>query len=116
MSGKTKKLLGAAVFAAVLAGGVGVAAAGGPGPLSALDDDPALTGDDLQRATEAALAAVGGGTVASTEVENEAGDAPYEVEVTRDDGTHAEVELDASFAVVGVPEVDGPGDDDWDDD
>lgn len=62
------------------------------------DEEP-LTGTDLERATEAALAHTGGGTV----IESEIGDdgAAYGIEIRRDDGSVVEVNLDASFAVIG---------------
>ena len=73
------------------------------------DDDAPLTGTDLDRATEAALAHTGGGTV----IESEIGDdgAAYGIEIRRDDGSVVEVNLDASFAVIGSePDEDGAAD------
>ena len=49
------------------------------------------------------------GAVTGTEVEDE--ESYYEVEVTLDDGTQVDVQLDESFAVVG-DKVDDEGDDD----
>jgi hypothetical protein len=108
------KLVLAAAFAAVLGGGVGVAAAGG-GPAgfgSGHDDEPALIGQTLDRASAAALDAAArygpGGTVTGTELSD---DGPYyEVEVTLADGRTVDVDLDRSFAVVGTPEVEGHDD------
>lgn len=103
----TRKLavVGALVVTLVAASaGIGIAAATG-------DDDEPLTGSTLARATAAALAHTGGGTV----VETEAGDdgAAYGVEVRLDDGRQVEVSLDESFGVVGVEgDDDGPGDED----
>jgi hypothetical protein len=54
------------------------------------------------RAGAAALEAAGGGTV--TEVEREA--SGYEVEVTRSDGSEADVNLDQAFRVVSVDQDD----------
>jgi len=82
----------AAVVAAGFATGA-VATAGDDG------DETPITGAALATAEQAALAAVGGGTVSGTEVGDE--ESKYEVEVTRDDGTGVDVQLDASFAVVG---------------
>jgi uncharacterized membrane protein YkoI len=94
----TKIIAGTAVAAAV-AGGAGVAtAAGGPGD-AAEGADSAITGDALQQAGDAALAETGGGRVTGTEVGDE--ESYYEVEVTRDDGTQVDVQLDENFAVVG---------------
>ena len=61
--------------------------------------DTAISGDALQRASEAALAETGGGRVTGTEVGDE--ESYYEVEVTRDDGSQVDVQLDENFAVVG---------------
>jgi hypothetical protein len=94
------KLLTAGVFAALVAGGIGVAAAsGGTDADPGEDPDVAITGDALRRASEAALAETGGGTVTGTEVGDE--ESYYEVEVTRDDGSQVDVQLDESFTVVG---------------
>jgi hypothetical protein len=101
---------GTLVALAAIGGGIGLATGG--------DDDRPLKGDVLDRASEAALAHVGEGTV----VETEAGDdgAAYEVEVKRDDGTVVEVQLDSGFDAIGSerdddgtdgPEDDGSGDD-----
>ena len=92
------KLRAAAAFAAFVAGGIGVAAASGDDD-SVEGPDVALTGEDLRRASEAALAATGGGRVTGTEVGDE--ESYYEVEVTRDDGSQVDVQLDESFTVVG---------------
>ena len=66
------------------------------------DDDsnlPALTAEDRDKAGNAALARVGGGTVREVERENE-GTTAYEVEVGLGDGTEVEVELGADFQVL----------------
>jgi uncharacterized membrane protein YkoI len=68
-----------------------------------------ITGEDLERASEAALAETGGGRVTETEVEDE--ESYYEVEVTLDDGTQVDVQLDEDFNVVGS-EADEEEDDD----
>jgi len=59
-------------------------------------------GDDaaLEQASAAALAHTGGGRVTETEVGDE--DSYYEVEVTLDDGSQVDVQLDESFHVVGA--------------
>ena len=62
------------------------------------DHEQPITGTALARASEAALAATGGGRVTETEVGDE--DAYYEVEVTLPDGREVDVHLDRSFAVV----------------
>ena len=62
------------------------------------DDDQPITGQALDKASEAALAQTGGGRVTGTEVGDE--DSYYQVEVTLDDGSQVDVQLDANFAVV----------------
>ncbi len=109
MNRRTKIALGTATAALVVALGAGAAAAG-----TGDDDAPdvALTGTDLERASEAALAETGGGEVVDSEVEDE--ENGYEVEVNLDDGRQVEVQLDADFAVVTTSENeegdDGDGD------
>ncbi|PPH37558.1 hypothetical protein C5C53_07205 [Rathayibacter sp. AY1E3] len=72
-------------------------------PTAAAVDPDDLTGDDLARASEAALGAVGSGTVTEAERSDDA-DHAFEVEVTREDGTDVDVELDAAFAVISTQE------------
>jgi hypothetical protein len=102
----TRKLVLIAVAVLVLgAVSAGIAIASGAGG----GEDP-LQGSDLQRATQAALAYTGGGTV----METEAGDdgAAYSVEVRIADGSQVEVNLDEGFEVIGDElDDDGPGDD-----
>jgi uncharacterized membrane protein YkoI len=94
----------AAVAAGVAAAGVATAAD------TATDDsaDVAISGTDLERASEAALAETGGGEVVDSEAEDE--ENGYEVEVNLDDGRQVEVQLDADFAVVSS-DVNAEGDD-----
>jgi uncharacterized membrane protein YkoI len=95
------KLAVAAGAVAMVAGGAGVAAAsGGSDADSREGSDTAITGAALDRATAAALAETGGGRVTGTEIEDE--ESYYEVEVTRDDGSQVDVQLDRSFTVVGT--------------
>ena len=88
----------AGTVAVVVAGGVGVAAATG-GSGSTEGPDVPISGAALQRASEAALAATGGGRVTGSEVGDE--ESYYEVEVTLDNGDQTDVQLDESFTVVG---------------
>lgn len=67
-----------------------------------------ITGSALDTATAAALAHLGEGRVTETEVGDE--DSYYEVEVTLDNGSQVDVQLDEGFTVVGT-EADGPNDD-----
>jgi hypothetical protein len=111
MDRKRKGIVGGALALAVIGGGTGLAIA------SAGGEEQQLTGSALDRATAAALAHTGGGTV----VEAEAGDdgAAYGVEVRLDDGSVVDVALDANFQVVrgasedeGTPEEGGSADQD----
>jgi uncharacterized membrane protein YkoI len=107
MKTRTKLIIaGGAVVAAALAGATAAQAA------SVTDDeggDTAITGPDLERATEAALAHLGEGEVTETEVGDE--ESYYEVEVRLPDGRQVDVQLDEDFQVVGT-EGDGSGGDD----
>lgn len=100
---------GAVLALAVVAGG-GTAYA-----LSNGDDDDSqrpIPAGDREQAEEAALEETGGGRVTETEVDDE--ESKYEVEVTLDDGTQVDVQLDEDFNVVSS-ENDGH-DDESDDD
>ena len=80
------------------AGGAGVAVASG-GSDSTEGPDVAISGDALQKASAAALASTGGGRVTGSEIQDE--ESYYEVEVTLDDGSQVDVQLDEAFTVVG---------------
>lgn len=75
------------------------------------DSDQPITGPALEKASEAALAHTGGGRVTGTEVGDE--DSYYEVEVTLDDGSQVDVQLNEDFSVVGqqADHEDGDSDD-----
>jgi uncharacterized membrane protein YkoI len=103
MNMKLKATLIAGGAIAVLAVG-GVAIAGN-------DDDGTerpIRGDALDRASAAALEHTGGGRVTETERGDE--ESLYEVEVTREDGSQVDVQLDRDFQVVGAEGDDGEGD------
>jgi uncharacterized membrane protein YkoI len=109
MSNRTKFLIvGASVLALAVAGG-GIAIAGG-GEDDAGDSEAPITGSALDRAGDEALEHVGGGEVSDTEVGDE--ESYYEVEVTRDDGSQVDVQLDREFDVVGQEGEAGEVDDD----
>ena len=112
MRRKTVGIIAAGVLAAGgLAAGAAVAAGASTG-----DGDTPISGADLDRATEAALAHTGGGRVTETEAGDD--ESFYEVEVTLDDGSEVDVQLDESFCVVGSTpdnDDDGPDDDGADD-
>ena len=103
--------------AAVLAGCAALTLGGVGGAFAIAADDDHLErpipAADLQQAERAALEETGGGEVTATEVGDE--ESRYEVEVTLDDGTQVDVQLDAGFDVVGS-ESDGDTDDSGSDD
>ena len=125
MRKRTMWITGAASAAVVLGGAsVAVAATQQAGDLRSLNPDdltatigklalgddsdgPALTDADRARATSAALAKVGQGSVTEVERDDDSG-AAYEVEVRLNDGTQVEVALGADFQVVSqsAPEHD----------
>ena len=80
-------------------GGRGDGGRGGP-------DETPLTGDDAEKATAAAKAAVEGGTVLRVETDDDGG-ATYEAHVRKSDGTEVVVKMDDQFAVTGVEEFAG---------
>ena len=113
-TGSQKTKIAIAVGAAVvLAGGV----AGPPYAVSSDDDDTQrpIPAGELEQAAEAALEETGEGTVTETEVDDE--ESKYEVEVTLDDGTQVDVQLDENFNVVSSENdgTDDESDDDADD-
>ena len=105
MNRATKFLIGGAAVIGVAAGGTGLAIASGVGD----DQEPPITGPALEKATTAALDFLGEGRVTDTEVGDE--DSFYEVEVTLDDGTEVDVQLDEAFVVVGSEAETGPDED-----
>ena len=74
---------------------------------SAGDSEAQIVGPDLDRASAVAIAHLGGGRVTATEIEDE--ESYYEVEVTLEDGSQVDVQLDENFNVVGS-ERDAAGD------
>jgi uncharacterized membrane protein YkoI len=117
MTEKMKGVVAAmAAVAALAIGGAAIASAGAGGdtssqqPAAAAEPaaeneggteapDQPIGGSDLDKASAAALAHTGGGQVTDTEVGDE--ESYYEVEVSRDDGSQVDVQLDRSFQVVG---------------
>ena len=95
---------GGAVAAAAVVAGAGVAQANS-------DDDGTevpITGEALDRASAVALEHTGEGRVTETEEGDE--DSFYEVEVTLDDGSQVDVQLDEQCNVVGSEAETGPDD------
>ena len=99
---KTRILVAGVAVVALAGAGAGIAAAGGSD-----DTEGPIPGTELDRASAAALAETGEGRVTETEVGDE--DSYYEVEVTLDDGSQVDVQLDRDFNVVSS-ENDGPDD------
>ncbi len=96
MKQRTLLITSATIAVAALAVGITSAATAGQG---GDDNEQPIRGDALIRASEAALAHTGGGTVPETEIDDE--ESKYEVEVTLEDGTQVDVQLDENFQVVG---------------
>ncbi len=101
-----KKIIIGIAAGAVAAGAVAIPAVASSGED---DQDVPITGDDLDRASQAALDHMGEGRVTGTEVGDE--ESYYEVEVTLEDGSQVDVQLDENFNVVS-----SEGDDDSTDD
>ena len=105
---RNRKIIAVVASVAALAGGgAAVASATGAGPFGD-DSEAPINGPALERASAAALAHTGQGSVSDTEVGDE--ESYYEVEVTLDDGSQTDVQLDRDFNVVGS-EADQGGED-----
>jgi hypothetical protein len=96
-------IAGAALIVVAIGGGAAVATGAGN------DSDEPITGEALEKASDAALAHTGEGEVTDTEVGDE--ESYYEVEVTLGDGSQVDVQLDEDFNVVG-DETEEAGEDD----
>ena len=93
-----------------LSAGIALAAGGGGSGDGYSETETPIVGEAFDRASAAALDHVGGGTVTETEVEDQ--ESYYEVEVTLDDGSQVDVQLDEDFKVVGSEDDhEGPDDD-----
>ena len=88
-----------AIAVAVTVAGLATAGVAAVSASTSDDTDTPITGADLQKASDAALAATGQGRVTGTEVGDE--ESYYEIEVTLDDGTEVDMQLDRDFKVVG---------------
>ena len=105
---KARTKVAAAIAAALVAGAIGTGLA-----IAGSDDDAAersITGAALKRASAAALDHTGGGKVTQTEVGDE--ESFYEVEVTLDDGSQVDVQVDRNFNVVSSEGDSDSGEDD----
>ena len=96
MSRKSTKIIAGVAVAAALTGAGAVAVSAGSG---GDDAELPIKGSALDKASAAALKHTGEGRVSDTEVGDE--ESLYEIEVTRDDGSEVDVQLDADFEVVG---------------
>ena len=108
MQRRAKLAIGIAAAALVSAVGAGVA-------IASSDDDAterSITGSALEQASAAALEHTGEGTVSETEVGDE--ESYYEVEVTLEDGSQVDVQLDRDFNVVSSSSDDDNADEDDD--
>jgi len=90
--------------AAMVLSGAGIAQGLGADNRDPGETETAITGAALAQASAAALEHTEEGTVTGTEVGDE--ESYYEVEVTLDDGSQVDVQLDEKFNVVGS-ETDG---------
>ena len=98
-----KRTIVTGVGAAVLVAGsaAGVAVGTGVGSDSGDDGDHNVTGQQADKATQAALGYTHGGTANSVERDSENG-ATWEVEVTTTDGNTVDVRLDANYKLVVI--------------
>jgi uncharacterized membrane protein YkoI len=104
---KRKLVVALAAIALIVGAGSLLAATGD-------DSETPITGGALEKASAAALAHTDGGRVTDTEVGDE--ESYYEVEVTLEDGSQVDVQLDDQFNVVGSSADDDNGEDDGNDD
>ncbi len=109
MNRRTKALIAAGVLAAAGIGG-GIAVAGSDDDSNEGPDRPISSGNDLDRASRAALDHVGEGLVTDSEIGDE--ESYYEVEVTKNDGSQVDVQLDRGFNLVGSEVDEESGTDD----
>ena len=88
--------------------GYGTAGQAPAGAGQGRSDETVVTGTKADTLRAAALKAVPGGTV--DRIETDAGDAAYEVHMTKSDGTKVTVKFDQNLAVVRVEDGMGLGD------
>ncbi|MBK8294874.1 MAG: PepSY domain-containing protein [Solirubrobacterales bacterium] len=98
MNTRSKVIATGVTALALAAGGSGLAIAGSGGGEDAHETDTSIAGAALGQAKAAALDHIGQGTVSGTEVGDE--ESYYEVEITLDNGSQTDVQLDRSFKVV----------------
>lgn len=112
MTRKLALIVALMVALAGISAGLAIAASSGPGQGNGVsvpedeaneseDSEGSLTGSAAERAADAALTAVGGGTVLEAERADD-GDGAYEVEVRKSDGSVVEVLIDSRYRVVRI--------------
>ncbi|KAA0232559.1 MAG: hypothetical protein JJLCMIEE_03011 [Acidimicrobiales bacterium] len=108
MKRRTKAIIAGGTLVIATAAGAGIAIANSADDDSddAGETDVPIAGTDLDKASAAALEHLGEGRVTETEVGDE--ESYYEVEVTLDDGSQVDVQLDEQFNVVGSEDESGP--------
>lgn len=97
MRKKTLIIAGSAAAVALVLGGTGIAFAATDG----FERSDALTGTDLDRASEVAIAEIGGGVVTSAERDGDSV-STYELDLVGDDRAEYEVRLSSDFTVLSV--------------
>jgi len=95
----TTKLRSKRVIISTTAAVIVALGAGGAVWATAANADPSVQGADRDRVGNAAVQAVGGGTVLDVETSDDAGEA-YEVEVRKADGAEVDVVLDKDLKVL----------------
>ena len=102
MQSKTRIAIAVAAII-VIGGGAGIAAAATAG-----DSETPITGTDLRQASQVALAHTGQGGVTGTEAGDE--DSYYQIEITLDNGSQVDVQLDKDFHFVAAKaDAESPG-------
>jgi uncharacterized membrane protein YkoI len=105
----TTKLRSKRVILSTTAAVVVALGAGGAVWATSASADTTVQGADRDRVGNAAVQAVGGGSVLDVETSDDAGEA-YEVEVRKTDGTEVDVVLDKDLKVIGQPAADSDDD------
>lgn len=98
-SKKQYKLFGMSLVALAVVGVSAVGVGAATQTVGATENQVAITGEALDKASAAALKHTAQGRVTETEVGDE--ESYYEVEVSLNDGRQTDVQLDTNFKVVG---------------
>lgn len=100
MERKTRLATAGATAAVIVLAGGSLALASSDDGADPHETETPISGPALEKASDAALALTGEGTVTGTEVQDEEG--YYEVEVTLDNGSQVDVHLDEHFQVLNT--------------